>query len=93
MCTPEVHPTSVEVLNQDGFAEVFIHCDNVPGPSSVALPNGTQLTVQEEEGDLSLYTCGGLFWQRKSCLSIEFTWLCCLNFDYGLVCLDLVLIS
>ena len=56
MCSPEVFK---KLLNDDGHAEVFIHPDNVPGPSSVALPNGTQLTVQGEDGDLCLYIHGG----------------------------------
>ena len=38
-------------MNADGHDAVFIHLDNTPGPSSVLLPNGTELNVLGEDGD------------------------------------------
>ena len=41
----------VQLLNQDGYGEVYIHLDNVVGTTSVPLPNGTLLLILADEGD------------------------------------------
>ena len=55
---PEVQWT-LELLNRDGHAEVFVHLDNIPGDRSVGLPNGTRLSVIGREDDTYLVLHNG----------------------------------
>ena len=50
---------TLELQNRDGYAEVFVHLNNMPGADSVGLLNGTQLSVIGHEDDTYLVLHNG----------------------------------